>query len=61
MDKDVANLIKIMRDTLSFVDNTDTLKEKLKYFLSTVGEAVRTVEECVGSIRKYIDASALGM
>ena len=61
MDKDVAHLIKLMRNALSFVDNSDTLRVKLKYFLGTVEEVISTTQECTESIRKYIDANTLGM
>ena len=60
MDKGVVELVGIMNDVLSFVEDTDILKEKLQTFLNTVGEALLTIDECNMVIQKYLSNSTAG-
>ena len=60
MDEDVTELVEDMDELLSFVDNVDILKEKLKHFLDTIERILRTIEECCEFIRAYLERNTIG-
>ena len=60
MDKDVVDLIVSMEKMLSFVEDTDGLREKLNQFTDTVNKVLQGIAACSKAIREYIDASLPG-
>ena len=60
MDKDVVDLVVSMEKMLSFVEDTDSLREKLNQFTDTVNKVLQGIAACSKAIREYIDASLPG-
>ena len=61
MDKKIIELIADIDDILSFVEDMDVLKDKLKHFLDTIQQILQTITSCSSLIREYLDAGAIGM
>lgn len=61
MDEGVAQLVEIMNETISFVEDLEVLKDKLKHFADTIQEVLILIQACSLSIRTYLDASDTGM
>ena len=60
MDSEIVDLVRTMDQTLSFVDDTAVLQQKLNRFLETIEEVLGTVEECSTCIHKYLESSLAG-
>ena len=61
MDKDIVDLVGDMDDILSFVEDVDVLKDKLKRFTSTIEEILLTIDKCCSWIKKFLETNAAGM
>ena len=55
------SLVERMNGTLSFVEDVEMLKIKLKNFTNTIELALQEIEECSGFIRSYMSANTTGM
>ena len=53
-------LVKQMRDILSFVDSTEVLKAKLENFSDCIQSVLETIEDCSKSIYSYLNAGTIG-
>ena len=60
MDKDIVDLVGDMDDILSFVEDVDGLKDKLKRFTSTIEQILLTINKCCAWMKKYLDTNAAG-
>ena len=61
MDKKITELIVDIDDVLSFVEDVEVLKDKLKHFLDTIQQILETIIVCSSLIREYLDAGVVGM
>ena len=61
MDKKITELIVDIDDVLSFVEDVEVLKDKLKHFLDTIQQILETIIACSSLIREYLDAGVVGM
>ena len=61
MDKDIVDLVGDMDDILSFVEDVDALKDKLKRFTDTIQQILETIVACGSLIRGYLGAGIVGM
>ena len=60
MESEIVQLVNDMNDMLSFVEDTDLLRDKLKNFRRTIEEALQGITDCCEAIRKYLNASLPG-
>ena len=60
MEADIAELVQIMDDILTFAESVDTLKTKLERFADTIQEVLVTVRMCCSSIRRYNETAGPG-
>ena len=61
VDKDIAELVGEMDDILSFVEDVDVLKDKLKRFTSTIEQILLTIDSCCSWVKKYLETNTPGM
>ena len=61
VDKDIAELVGEMDDILSFVEDVDVLKDKLKQFMSTIEQILLTIDLCCSWVKKYLETNTPGM
>ena len=61
VDKDIVELVGNMDDVLSFVEDVDVLKDKLKRFTSTIEQILLTIDSCCSWVKKYLEANTPGM
>ena len=61
MDKKIVNLMGEIDNTLSFVEEVDVLKDKLKRFTDTIQKILETITACSSSVEDYLDANAAGI
>ena len=54
------DLVGDMDDILSFVEDVDGLKDKLKRFTSTIEQILLTINKCCAWMKKYLDTNAAG-
>ena len=55
------DLVGDMDDILSFVEDVDGLKDKLKRFTSTIEQILLTIDKCCSLMKKYLEADLAGM
>ena len=48
-------------DILSFVEDVDVLKDKLKGFVDVIQKILETITACSSSIKDYLEANAASM
>ena len=60
MDKGIVNLVEKMNDVLSFVEDADTLRNKLTSLTDTIQEILATIKECSTAIHEYLDSGTIG-
>ena len=61
MEKDILRLIRDMDKSLSFVEDIDILKDKLKRFTETIQNVLSIIHDCAVVIRDYLDSDTIGM
>ena len=61
MDKGIVALVEKMNSVLSFVEDADTLRNKLTSLTETIQKILATVKECSISIHEYLDSGIIGM
>ena len=61
MDKDIADLVGDIDDILSFVEDVDVLKDKLKRFTSTIEQILSTIDSCCSWVKRYLENNTAGM
>ena len=54
------DLVGDIDDILSFVEDVDVLKDKLKRFTSTIEQILLTINKCCAWMKKYLDTNAAG-
>ena len=55
------DLVGDMDDILSFVEDVDGLKDKLKRFTSTIEQILLTIDSCCSWVKKYLETNTPGM
>ena len=55
------DLVGDMDDILSFVEDVDVLKDKLKRFTSTIEQVLLTIDSCCSWVKKYLETNTRGM
>ena len=61
MDKGIVVLVEKMNDVLSFVEDADTLRNKLTSLTDTIQNILATIKECSIAIHEYLDSGTIGM
>ena len=61
MDNEIINLVQAMNDVLSFVEEADTLRNKLTSLTETIQKILVVIQECSTSIYEYLNSSIAGM
>ena len=61
MDKEIVGLIVVIDDILSFVEDVDVLKDKLKHFTDTLEQILTTITTCGTCIERYLKANVAGI
>ena len=61
MDKGVVELVERMNNILSFVEDADTLRNRLTSLTETIQKILVTIKDCTTSIHEYLDSGAIGM
>ena len=61
MDKEIVTLVEKMNSVLSFVEEADTLRNKLTSLTDTIQEILATIKECSTAIHEYLDSGTIGM
>ena len=61
MDKGIVNLVEKMNDVLSFVEEADTLRNKLTSLTNTIQKILTTIKKCSTAIHEYLDSGTIGM
>ena len=61
VDKDIIELVGDMDDILSFVEDVDGLKDKLKRFTSTIEQILLTIDSCCSWVKEYLKTNTPGM
>ena len=56
MEKDITDLVEQMSNILSFVEDTEVLKEKLKTHTRSIESVLKMIKECSESIHSYLSA-----
>ena len=54
------DLVRQMSNILSFVEDTEVLKAKLKNFNDCVRSILKTIEDCSQSIHSYLSTGIIG-
>ena len=57
MDKGIVNLVEKMNDVLAFVEDADTLRNKLTRRNDIIQKILTTIKECSTSIHEYLASS----
>ena len=60
MENDIEDLVGQMNSILSFVEDTEVLKEKLKHFSDSIQFILQLIKECSESIHSYLSTRAVG-
>ena len=61
MDKGIVALVEKMNSVLSFVEDADTLRNKLTSLTDTIQNILATIKECSTAIHDYLDLGTIGM
>ena len=61
MDKGIVNLVEKMNDVLVFVEDADTLRNKLTSVTDTIQKILTTIKECSTAIHDYLESGTVGM
>ena len=61
MDKGIVALVEKMNSVLSFVEEADTLRNKLTSLMDTIENILATIKECSTAIHDYLDSGTIGM
>ena len=56
----IVDLVRQMNNILSFVEDTEVLKTKLKTFNNCVRSILMTIEDCSQSIHSYLSTGIIG-
>ena len=56
----IVDLVRQMNNILSFVEDTEVLKTKLKTFNNCVMSILKTIEDCSQSINSYLSTGIIG-
>ena len=60
MDHGIIDLVQAMNDVLSFVEEADTLHNKLTSLTETIQKILVVIQECSTSIYEYLNSSIAG-
>ena len=61
MDKGIIELVERMNNVLSFVEDADTLRNKLTSLTESIKKILATIKECSTAIHEYLDSGPIGM
>ena len=61
MDKGIVALVEKMNNVLSFVEEADTLRNKLTSLTDTIQNILATIKECSTAIHDYLSLGTIGM
>ena len=59
MDKGIIELVERMNNVLSFVEDADTLRNKLTSLTESIKKILATIKECSTAIQKILKRSRL--
>ena len=60
VENDIKELVGQMNNILSFVEDTEVLKEKLNHFSDSIQSILQTIKECSENIHSYLSARSIG-
>jgi len=60
VENDIKDLVGQMNSILSFVEDAEVLKEKLKHFSDSIQSILQMIKECSESIHNYLSAGTFG-
>ena len=61
MDKGIVALVEKMNNVLSFVEEADTLRNKLTSLTDTIRNILVTIKDCSTAIHDYLHSGTIGM
>ena len=61
MDKGIVALVEKMNNVLSFVEEADTLRNKITSLTDIIQNVLATIKECSTAIYEYLDSGTIGM
>ena len=60
MDSEIIDLVQAMNNILSFIEEADTLHNKLTSLAETIQKILVVIQECSTSIYEYLNSNIAG-